>query len=1319
MFELVIYSTQSEALLCVWSLHQYTPNLNSQFCDYSRVHVMLNDDDVYDVTTDDNDSNYDIENYSDATVGDDDIYELSTDDTDSDYGVDNSSYAIVQDNTTGSYQELTDYDDHNHQDMIYNDSTLNDDCNSSLDSTPGVNSNELSCIAINVCGFKSKEIFPDFIQLIRNHDIICISESKLADTDSVKVDGYTAFYKNRSKFKRKSGGILVLINNRLLKYLEVIEEESLKHKIEEDSINYYSFVNYELCKNAIFFTINSHTSGDKILFGAVYIEPDNSPYFNRQAYTELETSLIQIGTQKVCLLGDFNSRTSDMNEVVMNNIHVDSFTGIDDDRDSTLPKRVSKDKFTNTMGYELITFCKTCQLIIANGRIGKDAEIGEFTCKNASVVDYVLLSNTLIDQVANFEILCFNELFSDIHCAVLAKFSFLDSTCSTEMDMGDVDINRASNNESEGTNKTVKWDNDKKGEYFNSLNMETINRIESELDNLITNTENVTNEKLNNVVTEINSLFVTTASQLNMIKKKKTHKHRRNNHNKPWFNKICKTKRKEFIKARRRHLKNPGNENLAKERKRAANEYRKTVRASERNCRQNFSQTIRSMKSTNPKAYWDIINKNNSNINLQMPDCNDFLEMFKNMGTDNLEGDNHNILSDTVTEPTLDDPFLNELFTDKDIVKGINSLKNNKAFGLDMIINEFLKTTCDKITKMLTKLFNLVLITGHIPDDWTIGIIKPIYKKKGDLLDTNNYRGITILSCLGKLFTCLLNNRLNDFLETNDILGNEQAGFRKQFSTTDHLFTLYGIIDILTSKKKRLYCAFLDYEKAFDKVDRAFLWHKLLNQNISGRILNVIRNIYSSAKSCVMVNGVCSNFFNTHIGVRQGENLSPILFSLFLNDMKAYLENETFYLNTLGQESVNCEIENHDVLLKLFLLLYADDTVIFSESPDGLQRLLTEVQGYCNKWKLKLNSKKCKIVIFSRGKVRKYPIFYIGDEAVEVVSSFVYLGLKLNYNNRMLVAQKDLYDRASRAMFALLKKGNLLKLPPDIMIDLFDKTVLPILTYGCEVWGFENDKIIQSLQLKFYKIVLKLKQSTPTLMVFGETAKFPVSISIKCRILSFWYKLISPQNKDKISSLVYSLLHRMYQNGLHKSKFLDFIKSILIDIGLPSLWSNQSHLNFNLCWLKAFTKQHLQDLFLQDWYSHLSNDSIFTTYKLIKKEFKIDPYFTLLPHNCVLELVRFRTTNNPLPVNALRYSSIPRKERVCEKCGSNEVADELHYLFYCDYFNNERNQLLPKYPMTIRDSMKFEQLFNSNNKKQLLKLKHFICILSKELQNNN
>ena len=157
-------------------------------------------------------------------------------------------------------------------------------------------------------------------------------------------------------------------------------------------------------------------------------------------------------------------------------------------------------------------------------------------------------------------------------------------------------------------------------------------------------------------------------------------------------------------------------------------------------------------------------------------------------------------------------------------------------------------------------------------------------------------------------------------------------------------------------------------------------------------------------------------------------------------------------------ESLTCSMSNIDIsnILKLYVLLYADDTVIFSESPRGLQNCLDKITLYCNKWRLKLNINKCKIVIFSRGKVRKYPNFTIGEEQIEVVGSMLYLGLRLNYNNRMCVAHKDLYERASRAMFALLKKCNVNNLSIDIILDLFDKTIVPILTYGCEVWGFEK-----------------------------------------------------------------------------------------------------------------------------------------------------------------------------------------------------------------------------------------------------------------------
>ena len=145
-----------------------------------------------------------------------------------------------------------------------------------------------------------------------------------------------------------------------------------------------------------------------------------------------------------------------------------------------------------------------------------------------------------------------------------------------------------------------------------------------------------------------------------------------------------------------------------------------------------------------------------------------------------------------------------------------------------------------------------------------------------------------------------------------------------------------------------------------------FLWEKLLNENISGKILNIIKNIYETAKSSVMVRGDKSEFFKLDTGVRQGENLSPILFSLFLNDMKSHLAGDMEGMHSIidNIKTYDETDDSIDEMFSLFILLYADDTAIFSENAEGLQKGLDSVKTYCDNWNLKLNVDKCKVVIF-------------------------------------------------------------------------------------------------------------------------------------------------------------------------------------------------------------------------------------------------------------------------------------------------------------------------------------------------------------------
>ena len=178
------------------------------------------------------------------------------------------------------------------------------------------------------------------------------------------------------------------------------------------------------------------------------------------------------------------------------------------------------------------------------------------------------------------------------------------------------------------------------------------------------------------------------------------------------------------------------------------------------------------------------------------------------------------------------------------------------------------------------------------------------------------------------------------------------------------------------SKNKKLFCAFIDYRKAFDFVDRCSLWSKLIAVGINGKLLSVIRNLYCKAKSCVKSNGKLSDYFNCKIGVRQGENLSPWLFAIFLNDFEFSVSRKYAGLSELGHD-INQILRDDDVehFLKIYVLLYADDTIVLAESSSELQKTLDAVHQYCENWKLTVDTDKTKIVIFSKCKMQNYPFY--------------------------------------------------------------------------------------------------------------------------------------------------------------------------------------------------------------------------------------------------------------------------------------------------------------------------------------------------------
>jgi hypothetical protein len=383
----------------------------------------------------------------------------------------------------------------------------------------------------------------------------------------------------------------------------------------------------------------------------------------------------------------------------------------------------------------------------------------------------------------------------------------------------------------------------------------------------------ITQESLDNIVLNVNNIFKSSARKVGSLhytdKMYKTGRIQlgcnipsRRTCKKPWFNDKCKTSRKLFFQSKDNYTKGKTNENFALM-KETSKCYKKDLAAAKLKYQNQICSELRALKNCKPKQYWNLLNAHTVH-KVKEPLLVPYEEMynhFKQLSSQESTNSHENQISPSDYDNEHSQDFLNVPFSNSEIADTIRNLKNNKACGTDQIINEYFKATSHFTVPLLTELFNIILNTGTVPSEWGKGIIKPIFKNKGTRDKPEFYRGITILSCFGKLFTSLINRRLTKYLDFNGTIGQEQAGFRNDYSTVDHIFVLKTIIELYMYKRKKLYCLFVDYSTAFDKINRTILWKKLIHNGVNGKILHVVHNIYKNTKSCIDYNGLLSTFF--------------------------------------------------------------------------------------------------------------------------------------------------------------------------------------------------------------------------------------------------------------------------------------------------------------------------------------------------------------------------------------------------------------------------------------------------------------------------
>ena len=300
-------------------------------------------------------------------------------------------------------------------------------------------------------------------------------------------------------------------------------------------------------------------------------------------------------------------------------------------------------------------------------------------------------------------------------------------------------------------------------------------------------------------------------------------------------------------------------------------------------------------------------------------------------------------------------PEIDGEFSLAEIEWSLKKCKNNKSPGEDEITYEFLKNLPINWKIYINSLFNKIWNSSVIPEDWSNVLIKNLFKK-GDASNPSNFRPIALIDCLVKIFTQIISNRLYNWCERNNKIPEFQTGFRKKRGCLDNIFVLNSVIQIKLQKpKSKVFTLFVDFKRAFPSVNHELLYKKLLRIGLSDKLCKFIHSLYSKAKLSVVNGFGTSNPIQVTEGLLQGEVLSPLLFTLFIQDLEIFLKSKGIRGVAISPVS------------EILLLAYADDIVILADSPAMMKGILKALNDYCNLNQLAVNTDKTNVVIFSKG----------------------------------------------------------------------------------------------------------------------------------------------------------------------------------------------------------------------------------------------------------------------------------------------------------------------------------------------------------------
>jgi hypothetical protein len=616
---------------------------------------------------------------------------------------------------------------------------------------------------------------------------------------------------------------------------------------------------------------------------------------------------------------------------------------------------------------------------------------------------------------------------------------------------------------------------------------------------------------------------------------------------------------------------------------------------------------------------------------------------------------------------------MNSPISTVEMEEAIKKLKKEKATGFDGVANDELKIDGVNMVEALCVLCNCIFDQERSPSDWRKGIITLIHKQ-GDVRLPANYRGITLLSCVYKLFATILTARVARATEEGElgtpVLDDAQGGFRKGRSCIDSVFALTELVRVRRKAKLPTYVAMLDIQKAYDRVYREALWVKMWEIGIRGRMWRMITDIYKAVKCAIVVDGEQSEWFENLVGLRQGCVLSPILFAIFIDSMA----------RSIRERNLGVEV----MATRIGALLIADDLALVASSAAQLQEMLDVVSQCSKELRFSFNNDKSGVMIFGKSEVRTWSL---DGKDLNIVESYKYLGIMLDgllawkpHKQRILAKA----TQTANQVFGVLRRTD--SMSARAAIQLHKALVLPVLEYGAEIWGNCEWEEAEKLQRSVARRILGSKQGTSNAFLMGELGWWPLSARRDMLRLRFWWKLVNmPQTRGvrqvyeycrEKFRLSFSAGRRLRKLKKSAMNWCEYTFSLLKELGMESLWWTEK-LDGAKKW-NTRVYSMIQQREERRWKQAMASNVKLELYRQVKQKLKLELY--LLDERSRpgrVEFGRYRSGSCSLRIDKGREEGLGREQRLCKLC-SFGIEDVAHVMMVCPAYEYDRGVLWSK-----------------------------------------